>query len=262
MSSSIQIQGLSKVYRTADGGEIRALYDVDLEVQAGEFVSIVGPSGCGKSTLLKMIAGLASKSSGSLQVADQEVAGPRSDLGFVFQSPVLLPWRTVLDNVLFPVEVQGKRKSDYVQRAKDTLQLVGLSEFASKYPYELSGGMQQRNALARALVDNPTLILMDEPFGALDAITRDQVSDELQRIWHEKRPTILFVTHSIPEAIFLSTRIVVFSARPGRIVGQMDIPFQGRRTLDLTVSPEFNRLVQQGRALLAGDTPTASAMVQ
>jgi NitT/TauT family transport system ATP-binding protein len=212
---------------------VHALEAVSLSVESGEFVSILGPSGCGKSTLLRIIAGLIPASSGSVWLAEERVVGPRDDVAMVFQSPALLPWRTVLPNIELPVEVKGLARTAHRERARALIKLVGLEGFEDRYPYQLSGGMQQRVSLCRALVCDPRVVLMDEPFGALDAITREQMNVELQRIWLEKRTTIVFVTHSIPEAIFLSDRILVMSSRPGTIKSQVTVPFGRPRGLDV-----------------------------
>src|SRR5579885_502974 len=218
----IHIRELSKVYATRSGEPVAALAGVNLTVNAGEFVSIVGPSGCGKTTLLKILAGLLPASGGSATLGGTPITGPRRDIGVVFQTPVLLPWRTVLENTLLPVQVQGLDKSTFSQRARELIHLVGLQGFENKYPSELSGGMQQRNAITRALVYDPSVLLMDEPFGALDALTREQMNEELLRIWQASGKTVVFITHSIPEAVFLSDRVVVM-ASGGRIVETVDV---------------------------------------
>ena len=219
------------VYATASG-PLEALRDIGLSVATGEFVALVGPSGCGKSTLLRIIAGLRRATTGLVRVGGSEVVKPLSNVGMVFQAPVLLKWRTIIDNVLLPAELAGRPPSRYRQRARELLRLVGLEEFAGKRPGELSGGMQQRVSICRALLLDPPLLLMDEPFGALDAMTRDDMNFELLRIWGEEagivaqRKTIVFVTHSIPEAVILSDRVVVLSQRPGSIsaIEQIDLP--------------------------------------
>src|SRR5215468_9903498 len=230
-SASIALDRVGMVYQTSSG-TVEALRDISLTVNRGEFVSLVGPSGCGKSTLLRIIAGLRPATSGAVTVNAVQVARPISNVGMVFQSPVLLKWRTILDNVLLPVELTGLSRARYRQRAIDLLRLVGLADFAAKRPGELSGGMQQRVSICRALLLDPPLLLMDEPFGALDAMTRDELNFELLRIWGERpaagaaRKTIVFVTHASEEAVILSDRVVVMSARPGSIVATcaVDLP--------------------------------------
>jgi NitT/TauT family transport system ATP-binding protein len=204
----IAVERLGKSYATADGPVV-ALTDIDFTVADGEFVALLGPSGCGKSTLLKILAGLLPASSGEAQLHGGRIVGPRRDIGVVFQSPVLFPWRTVLGNVLLPADVQHLGRRTHEKIALDLLSIVGLQGFEHRYPWELSGGMQQRVAIVRALVHDPAMLLMDEPFGALDAMTREQMNLELQRIWLERRKTVVFVTHSIPEAVFLADRVFV-----------------------------------------------------
>ncbi len=213
----IRISGVTKRYTTARGGAVHALSEIDLAIAAGEFVSIVGPSGCGKSTLLMLISGLIPVSSGVIEVGGTAVKGAVGNVAVVFQRDVLLDWRTVLANVLLPVEIKKLDPVVHRQKARDLLRSVGLAEFEDKYPGELSGGMRQRVSICRALVQDPGLLLMDEPFGALDALTREQMNLDLQRMWLRNRNTVLFITHSIEEAVLLSDRVVVMSSRPGRI---------------------------------------------
>ena len=213
----ITISGVTKRYVTAHGGEVHALNEIDLSIRAGEFVSIVGPSGCGKSTLLMLISGLIPVTSGSIKVGGASVKGAVGNIAIVFQRDVLLDWRSVLGNVLLPVEIKKLDPVIHHRKARNLLRSVGLEEFEEKYPGELSGGMRQRVAICRALVQDPGLLLMDEPFGALDALTREQMNLELQRMWLRDRNTVLFITHSIEEAVLLSDRVVVMSSRPGRI---------------------------------------------
>jgi len=235
------------VYRTT-GGPVEALRDISLDVRRGEFVSLVGPSGCGKSTLLRIVAGLRPATSGAVSVDGRPVIEPLSNIGMVFQAPVLLKWRTVLDNVLLPAELAGLGTTRYRERAADLLRLVGLGDFVGKRPQELSGGMQQRASICRALLLDPPLLLMDEPFGALDAMTRDDMNIELLRIWGEDkgaggaRKTILFVTHSIPEAVILSDRVVVMSQRPGTIAAVAAIDLPRPRTVETRACEAFGRL--------------------
>jgi NitT/TauT family transport system ATP-binding protein len=213
----IRIAGVTKRYTTARGGEVQALSEVDLAIGAGEFVSIVGPSGCGKSTLMMLVSGLIPPTSGEMEVGGIPVRRAVGNVAVVFQRDVLLDWRTVLANVLLPVEIKKLDPAIHRQKARDLLRSVGLAEFEDKYPGELSGGMRQRVAICRALVQDPGLLLMDEPFGALDALTREQMNLDLQRMWLRDRNTVLFITHSIEEAVLLSDRVVVMSSRPGRI---------------------------------------------
>ncbi len=223
-----------------------------------EFISIVGPSGCGKSTLLRIISGLIPASSGDLFVGEEPVMHPRRDIGVVFQSPVLLPWRTILENVMLPAEIQGIATPTTRTRARDLLAMVGLSDFENKYPSELSGGMQQRAAISRGLICDPEILLMDEPFGALDAMTREQMNLDLQRIWRESGKTIVLITHSIPEAVFLGDRVVVMTTRPGRIARILDVPQSRPRSLEVMGDPVFGRLCSDIRRLLYGDAEPAS----
>jgi NitT/TauT family transport system ATP-binding protein len=235
----LSIRGLKKTFRTREG-ELEALGSVTFDVYPGEFVSLVGPSGCGKTTLLKIVAGLLEQSAGDISV-DRDQFDPGREVGFVFQKPLLLHWRKVLDNVLLPIEILRMDRSGLEPKATDLLELVGLKGFENSYPKELSGGMQQRVSIARALIHDPKLLLMDEPFGALDALTRERMNLELLRIWQEARKTVLFVTHGIGEAVFLSDRVVVLSARPSRMIKALDIDLPRPRTLEVRASPEFGR---------------------
>lgn len=233
----ISAQSLSKTYASRSKGKLLALENISFEVEEGDFLSIVGPSGCGKSTLLKMIAGLVQPTIGEIYVFQNQVQEPISDIGFVFQSSLLMPWRTVLDNVLLPIELLHKSKKQFAEKAHELISLVGLAGFEKRYPRELSGGMQQRVSIARALIHNPRLLLMDEPFGALDEMTRDQMGIELLRITEKMGKTVLFVTHSIPEAVLLSDRVLILSQRPAKINGDFMIelprPRTGKTRLDL-----------------------------
>ncbi|MCR9074249.1 MAG: ABC transporter ATP-binding protein [Alphaproteobacteria bacterium] len=249
----IQITNASKTYAARDGSTVHALSGIDLEIADAEFVSLVGPSGCGKSTLLRLVAGLAPASGGLIDVDGETVDQPRRDIGIVFQSPTLLPWETVLDNVLFPLKIMHSMSPDAPDRARALLRLVGLDGFEEKHPSELSGGMQQRAAICRALIHDPDILLMDEPFGALDALTREEMSLELLRIWTDQPKTILFVTHSIPEAVLLSDRVVVMSPRPGRIAEIINVPLPRPRTFDMEGLPEFQERSQHIRSLIFGD---------
>ena len=235
---AIAVNELSKFYSTSDGS-VHALEQITFNVSEGEFVAVVGPSGCGKSTLLKVLAGLLPPSKGAALLRGTPITGPRRDIGVVFQSPVLLPWRSVLDNVLLPVDVQRLGRDRNLKVATDLLRLVGLDGFERRYPWELSGGMQQRVAITRALIHDPAILLMDEPFGALDAMTREQMNLELQRIWLERKKTVLFITHSIPEAVFLADRILVLTQRPGRIIDEVQVRIPRPRALEVMNFPEF-----------------------
>jgi len=239
----LRIAGLEKTYQTKDGNKINALHDINLDVRASELISIVGPSGCGKTTLLKILAGILTRSAGEVVMQGRSLTGPSRELGVVFQAPVLLPWRTVLQNVMVPIEIQKRDRAAFEARARQLIAMVGLSGFEGKYPSELSGGMQQRVGICRALVHDPSFLLMDEPFGALDAMTRESMNDELQRIWSESRKTILLVTHSIPEAVYLADRVVVMTPRPGRIVEVIPVDLPRPRTLGMQNTPEFGRFV-------------------
>ena len=230
-ASGIEIRGVSKIYGTETGG-VTALQSFDLDLAAGEFVAIVGPSGCGKSTLMRLVAGLTPASSGSISVFGKAVTGPLYDCGIVFQQPILLEWRNVLENVLFQIDMRGLSLKQYEPRARDLLRQVGLADFADKRPYELSGGMKQRVALARALAPNPSVLLMDEPFGALDALTREQLYGDIQRIWSQHRKTIVFVTHNVREAVCLGNRVILFSPHPGRIREEFAIPLPRPRDIN------------------------------
>ncbi|HEU4346266.1 MAG TPA: ABC transporter ATP-binding protein [Actinoplanes sp.] len=229
----IRLSGVSRSF-AGRSGTVEALRDIDLEVGDGEFVAVIGRSGCGKSTMLRLIAGLLPASTGRIRVSGETVTGPRRDIAMMFQRPALLPWRTVLDNVLLPAQVYGWRKAAHRPRAYELLHLTGLTGFEKRMPYELSGGMQQRVALCRALIANPRVMLMDEPFSALDALTREELSVELQKIHMENNATIVFVTHSIDEAVLLADRVVVLSPRPGRIREILEIEIPRPRTLGRT----------------------------
>jgi len=238
----ISVEQVSKRYDSRSG-PINALSPVNFAIEENEFISIVGPSGCGKSTLLMIISGLVPASGGTVRIKSNIVAGPYTNLGFVFQQDVLLDWRTVLQNVLLQAQVRGLDKASAAVRAKALLRLVGLDGFEDKYPYELSGGMRQRAAICRALLHEPDLLLMDEPFGALDAIARDQLNEDLLRYRREARKTIVFVTHSIPEAVYLSDRVFVMSPRPGRIEEIIDVDLPHPRHLTIRETPKFAEYV-------------------
>ncbi len=239
MRPSVTVERVRKVHP----GGLEAIRDVSFEVGDGEFLSLLGPSGCGKSTLLLLIAGLLEPTSGTIRVNSEWVAGPRREVGVVFQSPVLLPWRSVLHNVLFPVEMLRLPRRDYESRARELLAGVKLQDFAGRLPRELSGGMRQLVSICRALIHNPSILLMDEPFSALDALTRDQMGLELLRIWEHSRKTVVFVTHSIREAVFLSDRVLVMTQRPATIIQEIDVKLPRPRRVDMEETEEFNRYV-------------------
>src|SRR6266705_3852328 len=245
----IAVRRLAKTYGGRGDG-VAALRDIDFTVADGEFMAIVGPSGCGKSTLLKILAGLIPASAGEALLNGIPITGPRKDIGVVFQAPVLFPWRSVLGNVLLPVDVQRLGRERMTARALDLVNLVGLAGFERRYPWELSGGMQQRVALVRALIHDPALLLMDEPFGALDAMTREQMNVELQRIWLERRKTVVFITHSTAEAVFLADRIAVMTPRPGRIADLFPVELPRPRSLDVMTHEKFGGYVRRIRAAL------------
>ena len=240
----LRIENLSKVYATRDG-EVRALNDVSFTQRRGEFLSHVGPSGCGKSTMLMIAAGLLAPSSGTVLVGGRKVERPRTDIGIVFQSPVLLDWRTALGNVMLQAEARKMDRREAAARANTLLASVGLGGFEDRFPHELSGGMRQRVSICRALIHNPDHLLMDEPFGALDALTRDQLVLDLEALVRERRMTVLFITHSIAEAVFLSDRVVVMTPRPGCIDRIIDIKLPRPRTLAMRETPEFAEYSRQ-----------------
>jgi NitT/TauT family transport system ATP-binding protein len=248
----VSVNDVTVSYPSRDG-VFQALSDVSLDVGRGEFISLIGPSGCGKTTLLRLIADLAQPTSGQLHVNGGTPHQARSDrsYGYVFQSPALYPWRTAISNVMLPLEIIGLSATDRRARAAAALEAVGLTEASGRYPWQLSGGMQQRVSIARALSLQPDLLLMDEPFGALDEITRDKLNLHLTDLWRERNLTVIFVTHSIPEAVFLSTRVVAMSANPGRISRIIECPFPQRRTLALRNTPAFLDVSQQVRDALA-----------
>ena len=242
----ISAHDLGLIFETADGA-VEALSQINLEVFEGEFVSLIGPSGCGKTTLLRAIANLENPTSGSLTVngMSAEAARLARAYGYVFQAPALLPWRTVADNVKLPLEIMGL--DDVAGRVARNLELVNLGGFEKKFPWQLSGGMQQRVSIARALAFDPKLLLMDEPFGALDEIVRDKLNQQLLELWARTKKTIVFVTHSIPEAVFLSTKIVVMSPRPGRIIDVIDVDLPKQRKLEIRETPEFLKIAHRVR---------------
>src|SRR5215831_3003226 len=227
-----------------------AIEDITFDLAAGQLVTLLGPSGCGKTTFLRIVAGLMRASRGTVQINGRDVTEPHPDFGIVFQQANLMPWRTVIDNVLFPMEILRRRDARAVARATELLSLVGLGGFEQSFPAQLSGGMQQRVGLCRALIHQPKLLLMDEPFGALDALTREQMNAELQRIWMERRKTVLFITHSISEAVYLADRVLVMSSRPGRIVGEINVDLPRPRTVESTETIAFAQFTRQVRELL------------
>lgn len=254
----LRVQGATKVYETASG-DVHALQDVDLTVEQGEFISVVGPSGCGKTTLLWSIAGLHKLSSGTIALGEERLSGPHPSIGMMFQAANLLPWRTVQKNIEFPFEI--RRETPDRAKINALLTRVGLGGFGAKMPKELSGGMQQRASIVRALASDPDVLLMDEPFGALDAFTRDEMNLLMEEIWEETRKTIMLITHSIQEAVFLSNKVYVMSARPGRMHRVFDVPFPRPRNLELMESREFFDLVNQIKAEIQHQPTAATAAV-
>ena len=250
----ILIRNLRKEYRTRSAEKVLALEDMNLSISENEFVTVVGRSGCGKSTLLKLIAGILPASQGEISINGIPVSEPRKDVGMVFQSPVLLPWRNVIENILFPIEIMKLHTSEYQEKTRKLLDLVGLSGFENKVPRELSGGMQQRVSICRSLIHDPNILLMDEPFGALDAMTRDELGLELTRIWQQEKKTVLFVTHSIPEAVFLGDRVIVMSPRPGRVVKVVLIHLARPRSIDMEFTDEFKNYVLDIRESIYADS--------
>jgi NitT/TauT family transport system ATP-binding protein len=247
LDTLIEARGVAKTYQSKDG-PVESLKPLDFSIREGEFVSVVGPSGCGKSTLLKMVAGLLPISAGTLSLAGKPITGPQKDVGIVFQSAVLLAWRSIEDNILLQAEIRRLPRAAARERARALMQMAGLAGFENKYPWQLSGGMQQRASICRALLHDPSVLLMDEPFGALDAMTREKMNLELQRIWSASKKTVLLITHSIPEAIFLSDRVIVMSERPGSIAAIYDIDLPRPRPLDVMGSERFAAYARTLRA--------------
>jgi NitT/TauT family transport system ATP-binding protein len=245
----ISVRQLSLRYGRGESG-VLALSDISFLVGEGEFIAVVGSSGCGKSTLLKILAGLLPQTAGEANLKGSPIEGPRRDIGVVFQSPVLFPWRNVLGNVMLPADVQRLDKDEMRKRALDLIKLVGLSGFEDRYPRELSGGMQQRVGIVRALIHDPAILLMDEPFGALDAMTRESMNVELQRIWMERRKTVLFITHSTAEAVYLADRVIVMTPRPGKIGDEFEVDLPRPRKLDVMNTEAFGAYVKRVRAAL------------
>jgi NitT/TauT family transport system ATP-binding protein len=249
----VQVSDVSRIFRAPDG-DVSALDSLSFEVYAGEFLSIVGPSGCGKSTLAMLIAGLLPATRGMISVGGVTVDRPQTNLGIIFQSPVLLAWRSALDNVLLQIEMRGLATAPYRDRARELLALVGLAGFEHRYPHELSGGMKQRVSICRALIHDPPLLVMDEPFGALDALTRDQITLDIQRIWARGQKTVIFITHSITEAVFLSDRVLVMTPRPGCIDAMIEIDLPRPRRLGVREDARFIAYTHEihGRFLARG----------
>lgn len=250
MQPILEVRNVGKTYGSAPSG-VEALRSIDLDVRPQEFLSIVGPSGCGKSTLLKCIAGLETITSGMIKVRGEEISRPPTQMGIVFQRDLLLDWRNVIENVLIISEFRGTRTSELEAKATELLIRFGLGDFQRRYPWELSGGMRQRAAICRAILDNPELLLMDEPFGALDAMTRDDLNLELARLWQETRKTVVFITHGIQEAVFLSDRVAMMARNPGRIVDVFEIGLPRPRTLKMRDSAEFSAIVHRIREQFA-----------
>jgi NitT/TauT family transport system ATP-binding protein len=267
MSSAIQIQSVGKTFAARAAGRrteveaFTALENINLEIKAGEFLAIVGPSGCGKSTLLDLLGGLSSPSSGRILIDGNPVTGPALDRGLVFQQYALFPWRTALKNIEFGLEAKGVARRERAERAEHFLAMVGLAGFGDRYPFELSGGMKQRVAIARSLAYDPDVLLMDEPFAALDAQTREILQGELLRIWEQSGKTIVFITHGIDEAVYLGQRVAVMTSRPGRIKQVIDIPLESRtRQEDLRAAPEFARLRHEIWSLLRDEFQKAEIL--
>ena len=255
----IVLDEIFKVFHARDGAKVNALKNVSLTIDEREFITIVGPSGCGKSTLLRLVSGLIKPTSGTVTINGSSVKEPRQDTGIVFQTPVLLPWATILDNILFPLKILDQDIEKGIEKAHYLLQMVGLKGFEAKYPRELSGGMQQRAAICRSLIHNPNVLLMDEPFGALDALTREEMALEVLRIWTDEPKTILFVTHSITEAVLLADRVLVMSARPGRIAEIIDINLPRPRTFEIEAEHEYQHAAQRIRELIFGNRNSRDA---
>jgi NitT/TauT family transport system ATP-binding protein len=248
----IEVSAVTKVFQSRHGGQTNALANTSFRIEPGAFVSLVGPSGCGKSTLLRMIAGLIPPSRGAVLLGGSVVSEPSPAIGIAFQRPVLLPWLTVRGNVALPAELEGRRsKADITAKVDALLKMVRLPGSGGRMPGELSGGMQQRVAIARALMSDPGVLLMDEPFGALDAMTREHLNDELLEIWARDQPTVVFVTHDIPEAVYLSDRVLVMAAHPGRVIADVAVPLPRPRDATTRLHPEFARLGAEIRALIA-----------
>lgn len=248
MTPVVEAHHLRMTFSDANRADLLALDDISLDVEEGEFLAIVGPSGCGKSTLLRLLAGLIRPIAGKVLLRGQLLTEPRREIGYVFQRANLMPWRTVRSNISLSLEVARVPPAEAVARAQELISLVGLEGFAGSYPAQLSGGMQQRVALARALIHQPTVLLLDEPFGSLDALTRERMNDELLRIWNLRKPTVVMVTHSISEAVFLADRVLVLTARPGRVKAAFKVPLPRPRNQSMTTESEFFKLTRSVRA--------------
>jgi NitT/TauT family transport system ATP-binding protein len=246
----VELNDVSKIYETASREQVHALSNINLDVGAGEFVSVLGASGCGKTTLLRIIGGLEDGYSGKMTLHGHGGDNSRRNVGIAFQDANLLPWRTILQNVLLPTQVLRLDKRTSIARAHELIELVGLKGFENKYPFELSGGMRQRVSIARALVHDPSVLLMDEPFGALDALTREVMNAEVLKIWDTTKKTVFMITHSIPEAVFMSDRVVVMSPRPGRVIAEIDIALSRPRNIDMLSEERFGSYTRELRRLL------------
>lgn len=240
-ASYVSVQSVSKIYKTRNG-DVKAVEHADFDIEEGDFVSLVGPSGCGKTTLMSIIGGLEPATRGRIFVAGNEVSVPRPDFGYVFQDATLLPWKNVMDNVLFPIRIQKRPIEQYREEAEKLLRLTGLWDSIDKHPSELSGGMRQRVAICRGLINDPRLLMMDEPFSALDAITRDDMNVALNRLWDDVRKTAVFITHNIREAVFLSDRVLVITSQPAKIIADIRVPFQRPRRIEAQEDPVFNEI--------------------
>jgi NitT/TauT family transport system ATP-binding protein len=249
----ILIDGVTKVFDSEYDDDVLAIDNVSFKIGEKEFLSIVGPSGCGKSTLLRLVAGLIRPSEGRILIGGSRVTRPRPETGIVFQQPTLMPWRNVTENIRFPLQIMGRNSEVGGWKAMELIDLVGLKGFENRHPSELSGGMQQRVSICRALIHDPAILLMDEPFGALDAMTRDDMATEILRIWTERPVTVVFITHSIAEAVLLSDHVVVMSRRPGRILEIVEVPMPRPRTLRSSGSSDFQDCVQRIRDLIAAE---------
>jgi len=257
-SPVVELKGLTKIYETASGERVHALNQINLSVETAEFVSVLGASGCGKTTLLRIIGGLEDSYSGSLTLRGR-TSNDRSNVGIVFQDANLLPWRSILQNVLLPAQILKLDKRASIARAHELIELVGLKGFENKYPFELSGGMRQRIAIARALMHDPAVLLMDEPFGALDALTRETMNAEVLKIWEATKKTVFMITHSISEAVFMSDRVIVMSPRPGRIIAEREISLPRPRTTEMMGGEKFGIYTQEFRRLLDLGVSNANA---
>ncbi|WP_156041999.1 ABC transporter ATP-binding protein [Bradyrhizobium sp. URHD0069] len=249
-SAAIELHNVTKIYETASREQVHALSNINLDVGAGEFVSVLGASGCGKTTLLRIIGGLEGGYAGKLTLHGRGGDNSRRNVGIVFQDANLLPWRTILQNVLLPTQVLRLDKRASIARAHELIELVGLKGFENKYPFELSGGMRQRVSIARALVHDPSVLLMDEPFGALDALTREVMNSEVLKIWDTTKKTVFMITHSISEAVFMSDRVVVMSPRPGRVIAEIPIALSRPRNIDMLSEERFGGYTRELRRLL------------